>query len=46
MLLLVEFRTEIIYKQFNKMEMRGFEPRTSYMQSKRSTTELHPLEHQ
>ena len=26
-----------------KMEMRGFEPRTSYMQSKRSTTELHPL---
>ena len=24
------------------MEMRGIEPRTSYMQSKRSTTELHP----
>ena len=24
------------------MEMRGFEPRTSYMQSKRSTSELHP----
>ena len=25
-----------------KVEMRGIEPQTSYMQSKRSTTELHP----
>ena len=26
-----------------QMEMLGIEPRTSYMQSMRSTTELHPL---
>ena len=25
------------------MEVQGFEPRTSRMQSERSTTELHPL---
>ena len=27
---------------FKKMEMQGIEPRTSRMQSERSTTELHP----
>ena len=26
----------------SKMEVRGFEPRASRMQSERSTTELHP----
>lgn len=30
-------------KEERKVEMRGFEPRTSRMQSARSTTELHPL---
>ena len=29
-------------KQQLKLEVRGFEPRTSRMQSERSTTELHP----
>ena len=35
-----------MYINFFKMyilEVRGFEPRTSRMQSERSTTELHPL---
>ena len=29
-------------KKNEKVEVRGFEPRTSRMQSERSTTELHP----
>ena len=29
-------------KKDRKLEVRGFEPRTSRMQSERSTTELHP----
>jgi hypothetical protein len=33
--------SETIFGQ--KLEMPGFEPGTFYMQSKRSTTELHPL---
>ena len=37
--------TKIWQKEENineKVEVRGFEPRTSRMQSERSTTELHP----
>ena len=32
-------------KKNEKVEVRGFEPRTSRMQSERSTTELHPRPH-
>ena len=32
-----------IKEQGEKMEMPGIEPGASYMQSMRSTTELHPL---
>ena len=36
------FANEVKKLENMKMEMRGIEPRTLYMQSTRSTTELHP----
>ena len=33
----------LVHDSQNRMEMPGFEPGASYMRSKRSTTELHPL---